>query len=403
MSQHMGHIGTGTTKDGDIDIAASARLLSSLTVNSESDVKGTTDDSLVENQADEGGSYPSDNCDPVSIQDPCCIIVHQVDCAGSSPGHSRHPESRLFLDEPRLYKGDNKANPLRGLLPVHDLPSYLAEHPEISIIIFRSYRCIEYHDLVFEGLQGASLGAPMEDTGRPVPRGPFVLAQDAKPALPEREHMKIHSQGLREVMSVLQASRSDNQALLSGWEREHNMLAPYLHFYHIRGLLREERELLSAAQRRHLDPLLEYLDSQFRREYDAADRLFKNGYVTRDHVHKLFGPGEVLVTVQDGHPIAMVAKQCPLPGSYPIKLDCEVWEFDGRFTKNTKRVTLRWPQGDHESDKFPISSLPVYPLRLDRDGMEARLRKRGATFWSCRKRQCVGYDEGAQKSEARAV
>src|SRR3569833_2258586 len=124
--------------------------------------------------------------------------------------------------------------------------------------------------------------------------------------------MKIHSQGLREVMSVLQASRSDNQALLSGWEREHNMLATYLQFYHIRGLLREERELLSAAQRRHLDPLLEYMDSQIRREIVAADRLFFIGYVRRDHVLMLFGPGEVLETVQVWHPIAMVAKQWPL-------------------------------------------------------------------------------------------
>lgn len=398
----LGSIGTNNN-DGDIDVVTSASLLSCLNMNFESDAQATADESPVVDQADEEESHPSNNEDPASAQDPRCIIVHQVDCAGSSPAHSRHPESELFLDAPRLYRGDSKANSLRGRSRIYDLPSYLVKHPEISFVVYRSYGCVEYHDLVLEELQRARTSAPEHVTGRQVLPDFFVLARDTDPALPDREYMEIHSEGLRDAMSAVQALQPENQALLSGWEREHNMLAPYLHFYHIRGLLQDKRALLPEAQQRHLDLLLEYLDSQFRREYDEADRIFEEGYVTKGHLHKLFGPSEVVVKVQDGHPIAMVAKHCPLSGSHPIKLDCEAWVFDGRFAKSTKKVTLQWPQGDSVPDRIPISSLALYPLRLDRTGMEARLRRRGEIFWSCRKRRFVGYDASEQTSEFQVV
>jgi len=245
---------------------------------------------------------------------------------------------------------------------------------------------------VLERLQRTPIGAQDRVTGRPNLPDLFILAHDADPAVPEREHMEIRSNGLRDALSSVQASRPQNEAQLSGWDCEHNMLAPYLHFYHIRGLLRGQRALVPEEQQRHLDLLLQYLDSQFGSVYDEADGLFEEGYVTKDHVHKLFGPDEVLVTVENGHPIGMVAKHCPLPNSHPIKLDCEGWAFNGRFAKSTKRVTLQWPHGDSLPDKIPISLLAWYPLRLDRTGMDARLRRRGEIFWSCRKRRFVRYN-----------
>ena len=200
---------------------------------------------------------------------------------------NRESDGRATTDQSLVEDQANKAesHPSKNETPAQDPRSYFAQHPEISFVIYRSYSCVEYHDLVLEGLQRTPTGAQDLVMGRPNLPNLFILAHDADPAVPEREHMEIRSNGLRDALSSVQASRPQNEAQLSGWDCEHNMLAPYLHFYHIRGLLRGQRALVPEEQQRHLDLLLQYLDSQFGSEYDEADSLFEEGYVTKDHVH----------------------------------------------------------------------------------------------------------------------
>ncbi|KAF4458650.1 P-loop containing nucleoside triphosphate hydrolase [Fusarium albosuccineum] len=319
---------------------------------------------------------------------PRFLVIHQVKCPGSSPAHSRHPAIASFLDVPRLFQGDSKASALRGRLPDDQSRLHAKNDANVSFIIYRSYDCMQYHASVLESLQKSLAASSSVDHLS----GVFILARDAGPAVPEREHMEINSGHLINTIEAVKAAEPSDQALLSGWDREQNMLAPYLHFYHVRQLLRNPGiPTLSEHQSQHMGLLLDYLDDQFGDEYEEAEMLFVEGYVNRKHLHKLFGPREVLATTKDGYLTAVVARYPPLPGSDSIRLECETWEFDGRFSKHTKNITISWPKSDSGMDKVPIKSLSTFPLRLDQTGLEERLKKRGELFWQLRERRFVNY------------
>ncbi|RYC93631.1 hypothetical protein BFJ63_vAg3611 [Fusarium oxysporum f. sp. narcissi] len=91
----------------------------------------------------------------------------------------------------------------------------------------------------------------------------------------------------------------------------------------------------------------------------------------------------------------MVSKYPPLPGSNPIRLECEMWKFNGRFAKFKRIVTICWPKHAAEVDKVPIKSLGIFPLRFDQQ-LEYRLRKRGELFWQLRKPRLVLYTAPSQ-------
>ncbi|KAM0424533.1 hypothetical protein ACHAPT_010249 [Fusarium lateritium] len=322
-----------------------------------------------------------------SATHPRYLIIHQVVCPGSSPAHSRHSAITPYLDVPRLFRGDSKASALRGRSPGRQALLNAKDDPNISFIIYRSYNCVDYHNSVLEDLQKAS-SAPQSANHLP---DVFILASDADSAIPQQEHMEVNSTHLRDAMVSVERLEFSDMTLMSGWDRESNMLAPYLHFFHVRPLMRKFCASLHVPQRQHMSLLLEYLHRQFGPEYDEAENLFARGYVTKKHFHKLFGPGEILVTLERGHPTAMIAKHPPLPGSDPIKLDCETWVFDGRFSIQTKTTTISWPKDDLDLDKIQIQTLAAFPLRLDRSGLEQRLRRRGEIFWSCRTRRFISY------------
>ncbi|KAF4453124.1 hypothetical protein F53441_4121 [Fusarium austroafricanum] len=317
---------------------------------------------------------------------PRYLVIHQVKCPGSTPAHSRHPAVSEYLDIPRLFVGDNKATPLRGRQPAQKALHEAKGDPSISFAIYRTYNCLEYHTSVSTALQEA-------------PWDTSLVAKDANPAVVEREHMEILSPHLSQgidTMKVMDAyekaqDKDKGEALLVGWEREQSMMAPYLHFYHARDLLRANAPRLMENQPQHITLLLEYLDNEFGDEYLEADRLFNRGWVTKKHFHKLFGPNQVLATLKNPHPVAMISKYPPMPGSDPIRLECETWDFNGRhFAKLKTNVTIPWPKYALGDQKVPINSLAIFPLRFDAR-LEDRLRKRGEIYWQLRKRKYIEY------------
>lgn len=326
---------------------------------------------------------------------PTYTIIHQVKCPGSSPAHSRHPAIASFLDAPRLFLGDNKASPLRGRLSGEHTKLKTKLDPDISFVIYRTYNCVEYHASVFAALEVA-------------PSGVSVLAEDAHHALPELEHMEIVSSHLSDAIEELKDRDSydigefQHKSLLLGWRREQSLIAPYLHFYHARGLLAKHESRLE-SQKGHINLLLGYLSKEFGPEFKEADDLFSRGLVTRKHFHKLFGPREVLTTTNgSGQHIAMVSRYPPLPGSDPIRVECEIMDFNGKFVKYKRTVTIPWPKNLSESDAASIGSLSAFPTRFDRP-LEDRLRQRGEFFWTLRKRKLIQYTAPNQSLEYRMV
>lgn len=74
------------------------------------------------------------------------LIIHQVDCSCHPSPHANHASKVYFLDVPRLYKGDNKTQPLRGLNIIKDLESYREDNLWKTFVVKRYYDCVEYHE-----------------------------------------------------------------------------------------------------------------------------------------------------------------------------------------------------------------------------------------------------------------
>ncbi|KAF5974375.1 P-loop containing protein [Fusarium coicis] len=333
---------------------------------------------------------------------PRYMVIHRVKCPGSTPAHSGHPPLSSYLDVPRLFVGDNEASPLKGQIPDVDSQMRAKRDPTISFIIHRTYNCLEYNNVVFEALREASASSVPHNLS-----SQLCLSNDADGAVAEGEYMEIVSKDLNDgIEAVKEADTLQDtvdEPLLLGWQREHNLVAPYLHFYHTRNLLRDNVSQLPERQSQDINLLLKYLDKELSPDYQEAENLFfTEGLVSRKHFHKLFGPREILVTVEEGNHVAMVSKYPPLPGSNPIRLECEMWKFDGRFAKSRRIITILWPKHAADADKVPIKSLGIFPLRFDQQ-LEHRLRTRGEFFWKLRKPRLVLYDAPSQVLDYRMV
>ncbi|KAK1757017.1 hypothetical protein QBC47DRAFT_459684 [Echria macrotheca] len=323
---------------------------------------------------------------------PRYVVVHRVECSGMFPVHSRHPETALFLDEPRLFKHDTMAAALRGREPLQETD--WSQDPNIGFVIHRIYSCTDYQQRAFEGMQGA--------TGVFGVHGPeeiFLKHDIEEPATPEREYMEIHSDHLRKGIETALRRRGFEGSPLDRWESEHNMLAPYLYFYHVRSSLREAQGGLENIQRVHVALLVEYLEQRFGPEYDEAENLFRSGFVTREHIHKLFGPRQVLITKEGGHLVTIETKTCPLPHSMPIRLDCKKWSFDGRFRKNTEKVLISFPRGANNRTplKIKLDSLAAYPLKWADPQIRKRIFSRGETLLTFHQPRLVEYAPNNEK------
>lgn len=333
---------------------------------------------------------------------PRYMIIHRVECPGSTPDHSNHPHISFYRDVPRLFAGDNTASRLRGQMPDEEAQLRAKKDADISFIIHRTYNCLEYHTALFDALRETSVDSLPPDRNFRT----YLLPIDASDAIAEREYMEIVSTHLNDTIEAVKDADTIHDSLdkssLLGWKREHNMVAPYFHFYHTRKLLRDHVPQLPEFQSQHIDLLLNYLDESFGPEYQEAEKLFDNGLVSRKHFHKLFGPREILVTVEEGHHIAMVARYPPLACSNPIRLECEMWKFNGRFAKYKKTIIIPWPKHAAEVDAVPIKSLDIFPLRFDRQ-LEDRLRKRGEFCWQLRKPRLVLYTAPTEALDYRMV
>ena len=325
---------------------------------------------------------------------PRLVIMHRVQCTGqsSAAGHRRHAQTALFLDQPQLFARDNRASSLRGRRPVNvRLEDYLAAEPDVSLVVVRTYDCVTYHRGVDEEFMRMPL--PAADSGLPSELRPYfdVLETDVSPARAREEFIHI-SQPFRNAMEQL---LNAEPLLFAQWEA--SLVPPYLQMYHLRGRMRElAGEVLDDWLGAHVVLLLDYVDSAFGRQYREADRMFDKGMVTLKYLDMLFGPNEVIVTVEEGEQVAYVSTLCPKPirgsGGHVthVSLQCYTWAFDGAFRRERKQIDVHWPAKD--GNPIAISKLSAYPLRRDLAGeLKKVLRDRGEMFWSCRKRNFVGY------------
>ncbi|KAI1752740.1 P-loop containing nucleoside triphosphate hydrolase protein [Xylaria castorea] len=311
------------------------------------------------------------------------LIVHSVNCI-KTPGHEAHLERALYLDRPRLFKGDSGASTLRGRLPIHSVEGYVDNHEDIGLMIVKTYDCVGYHNHIKEAFVRLPRPnhPPIPDDIRPY----FNVLRDTCSFAVARDEAIAPFESLERVLKQL----AQLDPVLSDCYA--NLKPPYLQVYHTRARIKElARDKLDESRAALVFLLLDYVVESFGPEYQEAEALFSKGLVTKKHLAKLYGPNEVLVTVEEDEPVGYLSKKCPVQAGGPFTLSCYKWTFDGQFRKEETMLTVAWPSDGR--GPIRITSLNAYPLRYDpTEQLEMTLRNRGTMFWACRKRCIVGYD-----------
>lgn len=309
------------------------------------------------------------------------------------------------MDQPRLYQGDSQASPLRGKNPYRDLNAYLEDHEEISFVIHKHYSCLAYHALpeVQEKFTRIKSGEMDPDIAAQLRPYLYILPEDTQIAAIDGERFEPRSKAFRESINAVRDLKPQNLTALSGWDYPGGLLAPYLLFYHAREILKEAREESKDEIKCQVDLLLAYLDNDPDLKYSEADDQLKTGHVTSEHFSKAFAVDDVIVTVEDGHHVGLVAKRIKPSSGKSVELTCHTWTFDGVFKLMKKQISVSLPETASVNDSIPVSSLSAWPLRLDRTDLGRKLRRRGEFFWTCRKPRLVSSSAQRQVFEIQLV
>ena len=316
--------------------------------------------------------------------------------------HVHHGPDAFFLDVPKLFAGDSKADSLRGKEQISNIQEYLEDHTDISFVVFKQYSCDAYCEMMrydFEQLTMPRLNPVVISQ---LKLYFFVLKEGGEKADPDSEFVKIVSNDLsRVILDLLPLDHIrldlDPSSFSSGrpidLDSSAHLKAPYTHFYHLQnqmaGLVAASNTNLSSIDREHLSLFFDYVRNICGDDWMTADTLFQEGMVNRAHFHKLFAPGDVLVTGSDTQLRAYHLQDCVDSNQSHLQLNCTSWTFDEVFKKKNIIRAITWPSRD---DLIEITALDIFPLRYDKSGLKEKLRKRGQQFWACRKRAFVGYE-----------
>jgi hypothetical protein len=289
-----------------------------------------------------------------------------------------------YLDIPQLRSHDNRTTALQGRRPLLDTESHLEDQSGFTLII--NYNCEAYHETLHETFTRISMPYMDRDIGALARPYSHVLPEDGPQASATPETM-ILSTSMQEALCQLHEQHPND---LEHWHDTNEFTYPYIQLYRFKHLFTgKSTQTLSLPHQAHLATLFGYLTERLTSEYQEAEALFRTGLVNQFHWVKLFSLGEIVITIQDGQPLAFTLVSCPSPVDSGMPLQCWSWDFDeNSFRKDTTLQNV-WPSKAHQ---IPITYLPVYPLRYAADGLEKELRNRGKTSWGCRERNYVSYN-----------
>jgi hypothetical protein len=318
------------------------------------------------------------------------LIIHRVLCNRTQvygEDHTDHIKSADYFDVPRLYAGDTRGSLLRGVKRMEDLEEYYENNPDTVFVVYRTYSCTTYHQLVKDDFETRVLGIVDRQVLKRLRPWFYSLSADGPFPSPKSEEVIIASERLRHAIRTVVASNPDR---LGEWDEKQNPKAPYDYFFHTEAVLREiSRSVLDWSYQDEINVLLDYLEESHGEQFNDARAAFSNGLVSRSTLSKLFGPNEVVVSYKNGDLLAYVCERCPDVSSLPITLKCWAWTFEGSFQKTSHCIRVEWP--DVDESVVSIFDLSVWPLRLDQPGARAKLEDRGRKFWAYRQRKLVSY------------
>ncbi|KAG9697758.1 P-loop containing nucleoside triphosphate hydrolase protein, partial [Aureobasidium melanogenum] len=320
------------------------------------------------------------------------LIVHRVRCAGGSY-HSHHYEIADYLDVPRLFARDNKANGLRGTKPIEDLEQFLEEHSDYDFVVIRKYSCKAYyeaHEGEFQEIGDSRLRMQISSEQRAYL---YTLRNDLPLAMPQDESITDFSQDMAEALNALDGLCQWNGTFDPDYSEDLELKSPYVIVYHSRMSLNEYRNKgIDPVYWSCIDGFRDYVLGSMSNDYAEADACLEKSEITSRHLAKLFREGDIVVTKRKGEEMGLLCKSVRCPNPQTCDLECQSWTFDGTFRKKLEHLRITWPAGQ-SLDTIHIVSLETFPLRFAGKELEDGLKERGQMLWDCRFRKYVSYED----------
>lgn len=318
---------------------------------------------------------------PDQPEEPVSHEVHLVKCSPQ--------KNTYFRDVPRMFKGDQRSDHLRGRQGLENMATYLKKRKQVAFVIVHNYQCscaggTDYHRVV-----GYKDGRLIDDS---------PLAES------ETKHI-VCNMSLKKAMTDISKAHPGS---FEGWNVKklprYSYEPHYLYYVHHKTFLElADSSNLSEFDARSIKLVCNWVAEKSKEGWDEADEMFKRGKVATQHYSKLFRPGELVVRQQSDRPgITWVYKidNYPWPsGDSDEAATCHRWSFNGRFYKIQANLHFSHMFSQSQSaisaddGEVDITSINIFPLRFAKPELYNSLLARGSRFWSCRKKKIVSYHD----------
>lgn len=314
-------------------------------------------------------------------------------------------ESQIFLEPPQWMEGEGRPV-LRANMPLRNVEFYLEQHPEIAFIFYKDY----YH-------------RPPSDMSQ-------ILSKDGVYRSPEpyKQSLLLQSDHIISAVEKLEEHLPEFSDLFPDFDATKEIPAPYMFIYYCLPLLEECKHHLTPLEYNLLNQLIDSIIASHGKEYTDAKNLSAKGMVSKRLLKYLIRPGDILIYNKGSVPLAFMATswamevhgaenieddettarrsrkggskqgmsfQGPKRKTYSWDVSAWNWAFDGSFGEKKHELSIRHSVID-EDDVFKINSLDYFPLEYSKDGLRKVLERRGTTFWKCRFKNYVSYQEDDQ-------
>jgi len=319
-----------------------------------------------------------------------------------------------YFDKPEWVRGQDKHDTLRCRTPVDNFELYLEKNKNISFLVYRTY----------------ALESAVETKQSHPPK------RDSQPDVVVEETVQPVSESLIEAIEALLESREEYSNLQEEFKKTFELSAPYLFIYHRRKAIDDFLGGLSTVAKEELTIFWDYVVQTYGDEYAAADALISKGRIALKYIRYLFKPGDVVIerdkkeyrgwmTKSWAHiPVTLQGPVSKGPGGHqppprPLfanppensrgrkwEIQAWRWDYDGvDFQQREGILELSIPHNksgkpdsgiesaDRLTEEIAITQLEVFPIQHADAELVEKLRRRGRTFWRCRNKALVSYQE----------